>query len=44
MDFARLIPELHVSDVARSLGFYRDVLRFDLLFSRELPGCAWERG
>lgn len=34
MDFAPLIPELHVSDLDRSLAFYREALRFEVLFSR----------
>jgi len=46
MDFAPLILELQVSDVARSLGFYRDGLRFELLFSREEEGfhCLGKEG
>lgn len=38
MDFAPLIPELHASDLNRSLVFYREVLRFEVLFSRPEEG------
>lgn len=30
----RLVPELYVSDIARSLSFYRDVLGFEILYDR----------
>lgn len=36
MEFNRLIPELSVSDVERSLGFYTGVLGFKIEYSR--PG------
>ncbi|MEN9354800.1 MAG: hypothetical protein RL318_2125 [Fibrobacterota bacterium] len=38
MDFAPLIPELHVSDLQKSLNFYLVALGFRLLFSREDEG------
>ena len=34
MQFARLVPELHCSDIARSLAFYVDVLGFSVLYER----------
>jgi len=33
--FARLVPELHVNDLAQSLAFWRDRCGFKILFERE---------
>ena len=33
--FARLVPELHVNDLARSLAFWRDLCGFKIAFERE---------
>ena len=32
--FARLVPELHVNDLARSLAFWRDLCGFEVVFDR----------
>ncbi|HKO07479.1 MAG TPA: VOC family protein [Alphaproteobacteria bacterium] len=32
--FARLVPELHVSDISRSLAFWRDTLGFEIAYQR----------
>ena len=32
--FARLVPELHVDDLARSLAFWRDLCGFEIVFER----------
>jgi catechol 2,3-dioxygenase-like lactoylglutathione lyase family enzyme len=32
--WARMVPELHVTDLATSLGFWRDVLGFGVAFQR----------
>ena len=34
-EWRKLVPELSVSDFERSVGFYTDVLGFEVLFSRE---------
>ena len=34
MEFARLVPELIVSDISRSLDFYTGLLGFEVLFDR----------
>ena len=34
-EWNKLVPELDVSDFARSLQFYTDVLGFEVLFTRE---------
>ena len=39
--WARLVPELLCSDVARSIAFYRDVLGFHVLFDRPDEGFAY---
>ena len=32
--FARLVPELHVNDLAQSLAFWRDLCGFEIVFER----------
>ncbi|MEO1406200.1 MAG: VOC family protein [Pseudomonadota bacterium] len=36
-----LVPELYVTDLKRSLGFYGDILGFNVLFRREAEGFAY---
>ncbi|MEM7661535.1 MAG: VOC family protein [Pseudomonadota bacterium] len=36
-----LVPELYVTDLNRSLGFYGDILGFNVLFRREAEGFAY---
>jgi catechol 2,3-dioxygenase-like lactoylglutathione lyase family enzyme len=39
--WARLVPELLVTDIKRSLGFWRDVCGFAVLFDRPDEGFAY---
>ena len=36
-----LTPELGVTDIARSLGFYRDILSFTVVYDRPAEGFAY---
>ena len=38
-----LTPELGVTDIARSLGFYRDILGFSVAYARPEEGFAYLR-
>ena len=38
-----LTPELGVTDIARSLGFYRDILSFTVVYDRPAEGFAYLR-
>ena len=38
--FAALVPELYVSDYQTSLRFYRDLVGFDVEYTRENPSFA----
>lgn len=40
-DWKPLVPELMVSDIHRSLAFWRDVLGFRVLFERHAEGFAY---
>ena len=39
--WARLVPELLVTDIARSLAFWRDLIGFTVLFDRPEEGFAY---
>ena len=41
MQWQPMVPELVVSDFARSLRFYRDTLGFELMYQREDPAFAY---
>lgn len=41
MDWAKLVPELLCSDMARSIAFYRDVLGFKILYERPEESFAY---
>ena len=43
LDFNAVVPELAVADWRRSLGFYRDVLGFELVYARPEEGFAFLR-
>ena len=40
---SELTPELGVTDLARSLGFYRDILGFTVVYDRPADGFAYLR-
>jgi catechol 2,3-dioxygenase-like lactoylglutathione lyase family enzyme len=40
-NFARLVPELLVADLAASLSFWRDLLGFEILYDRPEDGFAY---
>ena len=40
---SELTPELGVTDIARSLGFYRDILGFSVVYERPDEGFAFLR-
>jgi len=40
---SELTPELGVTDIARSLGFYRDILGFSVVYERSDEGFAYLR-
>jgi catechol 2,3-dioxygenase-like lactoylglutathione lyase family enzyme len=39
--WARMVPELHVSDIAASLGFWRDMLGFEIAYRRPAEGFVY---
>lgn len=41
MKFAALIPELYVTDYAKSLSFYVDIIGFTVEYTRENPSFAF---
>lgn len=43
LDFNAVVPELAVADWQRSLGFYRDILGFEVVYARDDEGFAFLR-
>lgn len=42
MNFVRLVPELTVSDISRSVQFYTRLLGFDVMFDRSFSSLGMD--